>query len=67
MPELPEPNIVCKFRYGGFARYVENVTFEWERRCLIGFERRKAGKFSNGIKRYRMDRLEGEIEVWAKP
>jgi hypothetical protein len=61
--ELPE--IKCKFRYSGFARYVENCTFEWETNTLIGMERRKAGKFSNKIKRYSLSKMEGEVEVYA--
>ena len=63
MPELPI--LKAKFRYAGFARYVENVTMEWETNTLIGMERRKAGKFSNKIKRYSLAKVEGEIEIYG--
>lgn len=59
------PYLKARFRYAGFARYVENVTLEWETNTLIGMERRKSGKFSNKIKRYSLNKVEGEIEVFA--
>ena len=59
------PDVKCRFKYAGFARYVENVTFEWDTKTLIGMERRKAGKFSNKIKRYSLEKVEGEMEVFA--
>lgn len=60
------PELKVKFRYAGFARLVENVTFEWETNTLIGMETRKAGKFSNKIKRFSLNKMEGDIEVYAE-
>ena len=63
MNKLPE--VKCRFKYSGYARLVHNCTFEWETNTMIGMEVRKSGKFSNKIKRYRLDRMEGDIEVYA--
>ena len=59
------PYLKAKFRYAGFARYVENVTMEWETNTHIGMERRKSGKFSNKIKRYSLNKVEGELEIYG--
>lgn len=44
-----------RFKYDGFIRHVSNVT--WEDETLIGFEMRKAGKFSYRIKRFSIDKI----------
>ena len=62
---LELPFLKAKFRYAGFARYVENVTMEWKTNTLIGMERRKAGKFSNKIKRYSLNKVEGELDLYG--
>lgn len=46
-----------RFRYAGSTRHVDNVT--WEGNTFIGFERRKSGKYSNKIKRYRISEAVG--------
>ena len=47
--------IDMKFKYDGSWRQVSNITFE--DLTLIGFEMRKAGKFSYKIKRYSFDKI----------
>jgi len=44
-----------KFLYEGAWRHVSNITFEGT--TLIGFEMRKAGKFSYRVKRYSFDKI----------
>jgi len=46
-----------RFKYDGNWRHVSNVTFEDETKTLIGFEMRKAGKFSYRIKRYSFEKI----------
>jgi len=49
--------IDIRFLYDGFVRHVSNVTFEKETGTVIGFEMRKAGKFSYKIKRYDLSKV----------
>lgn len=51
MPETTD----MRFKYDGLWRHVSNVTFE--DKTLIGFEMRKAGKFSYRIKRYSFEKI----------
>lgn len=44
-----------RFKYDGKWRIVDNVT--WEKEHIIGFERRKNGRYSNKIKRYAISKI----------
>ena len=39
-----------RFMYDGASRIVDNIAFEKD--CLIGFEARRSGRFSNKVKRF---------------
>lgn len=43
------------FNYDGASRIVDNVT--WEKDTIVGFERRKSGRYSNKIKRYSVAKI----------
>lgn len=47
--------IDISFKYDGTTRHVSNCTFEGL--TLIGFEMRRAGKFSYKIKRFSFDKI----------
>lgn len=49
-----------RFRYNGRSRIVDNITEDDVLIC--GFEMNKSGQFSYQIKKFRKDRVEGDIE-----
>jgi len=53
--------LTYKFKYAGLTRHVDNVT--WEKDSIIGFERRKSGRFSNKIKRYTIANIEQLVRI----
>ena len=63
MKTLPE--VKATFRYDGKMRHLENVTVEEKTGTIVGMEKRKAGKFSNKIKRFTISKMEGEINIYA--
>jgi len=54
-----------RFQYHGHMREVDNVS--QDENILTGFEMRKDGKFSYGVKKYRLNDIEGEITVIEAP
>ena len=60
-----------RFRYDNASRIVDNVTFENERGCIVGYEVRRSGKFSHKIKRYKLDQIKNlervELERRNRP
>lgn len=50
------PALSAEFTYAGSRRHLENVTIEGA--TLIGMERRKSGKFSNRVKRFKIEEME---------
>jgi hypothetical protein len=54
-----------RFRYHGHLREVDNISEDNE--ILTGFEMRKDGKFSYGVKKYRKNEIEGEIVLVDPP
>lgn len=49
-----------RFRYNGKSRIVDNV--DMDDTLICGFEMNKSGQFSYQIKKFRIDRIEGDIE-----
>jgi hypothetical protein len=58
------PNLHAKFTYDGKSRLVRNITIDDN--GIIGMEVRKAGKFSNKIKRYSHDKIVIPIDIWKE-
>lgn len=58
------PDLHAKFTYDGASRLVRNITID--EKGIIGFEVRKAGKFSNKIKRYSHEKLVNGIDIWSE-
>lgn len=54
---MENTGLALKFLYDGVTRHVDNVTIEADKKCIIGYEMRKAGKFSYKIKRYSYDKI----------
>lgn len=52
-----------KFVYDGASRIVDNVALDDKNKQLIGFEVRKSGKFSNKVKRYALNKIDGLTRV----
>jgi hypothetical protein len=57
----PQEILSYKFRYHGIVRHVDNITFDGNRQQFIGMEIRKNGKFSNRIKRFTLNEVEGPL------
>jgi hypothetical protein len=55
-----------RFMYDGVSRIVDNVDFLNDGRILVGFEMRRAGRFSYKIKKYSIDKISG-LSVIASP
>jgi len=53
--------ISVRFKYDGVVRHVDNIKFEDGIKMFIGVEVRKAGRFSNKIKRFDMTKMD-ELE-----
>lgn len=52
--------ISLRFTYDGRSRLVDNVQFK--NNCIVGYEMRRSGKFSQKIKSYRLDKITSTIE-----
>lgn len=52
MPDFT-PTISARFVYHGVVRHVDNLKLEHDYTTLIGMERRRSGKYSHHIKRYK--------------
>jgi len=63
----PNEIISCRFFYKGKPRVVDNVTYEKNTDTIVGFEMREQGRFSNQIKRFSINKIEGEIEFIDPP
>ncbi len=53
--------ISVRFKYDGVVRHVDNIKFEDSIKMFVGVEVRKAGRFSNKIKRFDMTKMD-ELE-----
>lgn len=48
-----------RFRYKGVMRELDNIDID--DKLIVGFEMRKSGKFAYNVKKFRLDRIEGDI------
>lgn len=66
--KIPVGQIVsARFGYNGKQREVDNISYESDTDCIVGFEMRKSGQFSYGIKRFQVGRIEGEFVLIDPP
>jgi hypothetical protein len=50
--------VSVRFKYDGVVRHVDNIMLDDKNKQFVGFEVRKAGKFSQKIKRFDMTKME---------
>lgn len=50
--------ISVRFKYDGVVRHVDNIKFEDNIKMFVGVEVRKAGRFSNKMKRFDMTKID---------
>ena len=55
----------AKFNYNGKSRIVDNISEDDT--IIAGFEMRSSGQFSYQVKKFRKDRIEGEVEYIDPP
>ena len=60
-------SVAARFNYSGKSRIVDNLSVEADTGTIVGFEMRSAGKFSYKIKRYSVDKIEGDFILIDPP
>jgi hypothetical protein len=63
----PDEIVACRFVYNNKPRVVDNATFEKMTNTIIGFEMREQGRFSYNVKRFSLDKIDGDIEFIDPP
>lgn len=54
---MTEQIVSAQFTYDGSSRIVDNITIDEAQDFLIGFEMRKAGKFSYKVKKFSRSKI----------